>query len=281
MSCVTRRAPAAVWLALGLLGCAAAATEAPSDGRPARLELVVAPAGVVSGEAFGTQPVVRVVDAAGRPLAASAGDGLLVRAALSQGSGQLGGVLESAVRDGRATFVGLGVAGTGAHALDFTLVDQSVPVLTAPIVVAPAGDGVRLLLGASSMLGARQAQLVEVPLLLDLSGRGTTDLSAITLRLAWDPTRLSYAGNEPGTWVDAVGGAASVTVNALPASTGAFLLSGFSVQPTTASFRLRTLRFTSLQPGSTPVNAVVTTAGASTGTTIPITVRNLDVRVLP
>ena len=270
----------AIVLCTALVSACEVSVAPRTDGTPSQLALVSAPAGAMSGNAFTTQPVLAVLDAEGRPVTDQTGAPRVVQVVLGEGTGLLGGIVEAEVRDGVARFDGLGITGGGSHGLRFTLVGHPVPPLVSSVLVVPPSDGVRLNVGASSVVGGRLARQLEVPLLVDLQNRGAQDLSALTVRVTWDPQRLSYVGNDPGDWRDVAGNAASVTVNTEQASAGEFRLSGFSVQPTTTSFRARTLRFSPLQPGSSSIAATVTVAGTSSGASLPLVVRHLDVRVL-
>jgi Domain of unknown function (DUF1929)/Glyoxal oxidase N-terminus len=76
------------------------------------------PATALTGEVFdpGSQPAVRLLDASGNPMG-----GVTVTAGTANGSGTLGGGLTSNTdASGVATFLDLGITGTGAHALKFT-----------------------------------------------------------------------------------------------------------------------------------------------------------------
>lgn len=275
---VLRWCPILLVGSLTLVACDVAV--APRGAAPTALAFVAAPAGAVSGNALTTQPVIAVLDADGRPIAGTPTTPRVVQVALDGGAGTLGGILEAEVVDGRATFDGIGIVGGGAQTLRFTLVDHPAASLAATVQVAPPSEGIRLNVGASSLIAGRVQRTLEVPVLVDLQSRGAQDLGALTVRLTWDPQKLSYVGDDPGAWRDLAGGNASVTVNTQQTATGEFRLTGYSVQPTTSSFRLRTLRFSPLLPGATPITATVTVAGTSAGAPIPIAVRHLDVRVL-
>jgi hypothetical protein len=91
------------------------------------------PVAALSGEVFdpAAQPVVQVRDAAGNPAAG-------IEVTVTKGAG--GGTLEGATTattdvSGNATFVDLGIRGTGAHPLVFTA--GSVTVTSSPVDVSP------------------------------------------------------------------------------------------------------------------------------------------------
>ena len=96
-------------------------TATAEEGLPPVPEIIIVtqpPATAVDGEVFGaaSQPVVRVEDGSGNPIA-----GVTVTAALGSGSGTLEGA-NTAVSgsDGVARFGDLGVAGQGSHTITFT-----------------------------------------------------------------------------------------------------------------------------------------------------------------
>ena len=91
------------------------------DGPPPEPEIIIVtqpPATALDGEVFAaaSQPVVRVEDGSGNPIA-----GATVTAALASGSGTLEGATTAVSgSDGVATFGDLGVAGQGNHTIQFT-----------------------------------------------------------------------------------------------------------------------------------------------------------------
>ncbi len=96
------------------------------------LEVQVAPAGAVSGAPFGTQPVIRIVDAAGLVVAGAA---LTVTAELNSGGGVLSGTLTATAVGGVATFTNLAIAGSGAHVLRFSTAVPALSVLSPSFAV--------------------------------------------------------------------------------------------------------------------------------------------------
>jgi hypothetical protein len=99
------------------------------------------PVSALTSEVFSpvAQPVVRVTDAAGNPVA-----GAEVTASIASGSGAVEGDATIATgTDGVATFVDLGIRGTGEHTLAFTTGTAS--VTSSPVSISPlppeAGSG--------------------------------------------------------------------------------------------------------------------------------------------
>jgi hypothetical protein len=127
-----------------------------SAGSAAKLAIVTQPSASANSEqAFDRQPVVRVVDAIGNPVAAA---GITVTAAIASGTGTLLGTL-SVQTDGNgiARFTNLAIQGSDAHTLIFgapglaTVVSSTIGVsglpsasastITAPATLAAGADG--------------------------------------------------------------------------------------------------------------------------------------------
>ncbi len=86
-------------------------------GAGTALAMVTEPAGANSGAAFGTQPVVRVLDASGNVATSYSGT---VTASIGSGGGTLSGTAGVTVVNGVATFTNLSILGTaGARTLSF------------------------------------------------------------------------------------------------------------------------------------------------------------------
>jgi hypothetical protein len=91
----------------------------------ASLSIQTQPAGATNGVAFGTQPVVHVLDNAG--LLVTGGAPLAVTASINTGGGALGGTVTVNTVNGVATFGTLAITGTGDHTLQFS---TTAPALT-------------------------------------------------------------------------------------------------------------------------------------------------------
>ncbi len=102
------------------------------------------PSGAVSGSAFTTQPVVRILDNAGLVVTTGTGATLVVTAAKATGAGTLGGTLTATAVNGVATFSSLAITGSGAHTLQFTTASPALNVSSTSFTVNP---------GAASKLG--------------------------------------------------------------------------------------------------------------------------------
>jgi uncharacterized protein YjdB len=242
---------------------------------PYVLALTTVPVGGTSNTFLPTQPVVSVQTPAG---AVVSGEVRQVTATLASGSGSLSGTTTVSTVNGVATFTDLAITGTGAHTLAFTTTGTAALTSGALTMVAPTS--MRLLVGATPSLAGTAATDVVIPVLLDLSGRGSQDLAAITARFTWDPTKYTYVGNDAGTWVDASGGAASVTVNATNTASGTLSLTGFTTDATTASATLRTITLRPVASGPVVMSATVSTAGNVNGTSVTVVPRNLGGTVI-
>ena len=237
---------------------------------PYVLALTAAPAGGTSNTFLSTQPAVAVRTPGGAVVSA---DVRQITAALASGSGSLSGTTTVSTVNGVATFTDLAITGTGAHTLAFTTTGASAVTSGAVTMLAPTS--MRLLVAATPSLAGTAATDVVIPVLLDLSGRGTQDLAAITATFTWDPAKFAYVSNAAGTWVDASGGVASVTVNASNTASGTLSLSGFTNDATTASFTLRTITLRPVASGPVVMSATVAVAGNVTGTSVTVVPRNL------
>ena len=117
-------------------GLASASASLTVTQTPATLVVLTQPAGATTGSSLATQPVVQVLDNAGRPIL---GSSLAVAATIASGTGTLTGSPATAV-DGVATFSGLRVDGSGAVTLAFSTASPALRVVSAtfPVAVGPA-----------------------------------------------------------------------------------------------------------------------------------------------
>jgi hypothetical protein len=139
-----------------------------------------------------------------------------------------------------------------------------------------ASGGIVLNVGPSPTENAARGQNITVPILLDLSNRGTDNLAAITVTVRWDASRFSLSNQLPGTWP---GG--SVITNP---TAGQIIISGQSPLGVTTSFTLLSLVLSTsagAATGSTPITATVSIASGEFGAPISVGVRNLTVTITP
>jgi hypothetical protein len=173
-----------------------------------------------------------------------------------------------------ARFTDLAITGTGAHTLRFSSTGLA-DVTATPVTVA-APTTMRLLVGATPTLAGTAGTDVVIPLGLDLQGRGTQNLAAITTTVTWDPAKYTFVAHGTGTWVDDNGDPATVTVNANNVATGTISISGYTNEGTTASgLVLRTITLRPVATGPVTVSATVTSAGNASGQTVTVVPRQL------
>jgi hypothetical protein len=239
-----------------------------------QLAVITQPAGATSGTPFTSQPVVEIRDASGNRLTSST---LLVTATVESGTGTLGGVTSVVAVNGVATFANLGVIGSGAHRLRFSTTSPLLAVSAPDLTVSAGAPGIRLNVGTFSVAQGIVGSDLSVPLVADLSTRGSVTLAALTITVSWDPTKLSYVGNTAGSWVDSQGSFVSPVVNSDNAVSGVLRISGYSTSETTTSFILRNLQLRPLVAGTATVTAVIDAAGDEMATNITVTPRNLTV----
>ena len=168
------------------------------DGPPPEPEIIIVtqpPATALDGEVFAaaSQPVVRVEDGSGNPIA-----GATVTAALASGSGTLEGATTAVSgSDGVATFGDLGVAGQGNHTIQFTGSEATATSSAIALSALPAE--------ANSGEWGPQIAWSIVPLHISLLPTGKV--------LAWGREEISGGMGQPRLW-DPTSGAptAAITV---------------------------------------------------------------------
>ncbi len=173
----------------------------------ASLSVQTQPAGAVTGTAFTTQPVVRVLDNAGLLVTTGTGASQVITAAVATGSGTLGGTLTATASGGVATFTNLAITGTGAHTLQFSTTSPSLTVNSSSFTVA-AGSPTQLAIttqpsGAVSGVNFTTQPVVQIR---DAGGNLTSSTANVTATIA------TGTGTLVGTaTVAAVGGVATFT----------------------------------------------------------------------
>lgn len=125
------------------------------------LVLQTQPAGAVSGSAFTTQPVVRILDAQGNLVTTGPGATLTVTAAKASGGATLSGTLTVNAVGGIAVFTNLAFTGTGtgAHTIRFSTVSPNLSVTSANVNVAV---GPAAIIAAASTQSQSAAVLTNV-----------------------------------------------------------------------------------------------------------------------
>jgi hypothetical protein len=115
-----------------LAGCGGGGTEPSAP--PTALAVVTQPGGGASGNALGTQPVIRVQDATGAIVRDAA---MVVTASIESGTGTISGTTTATAVAGVATFTDLKVVGAGAHSLRFTAGTLTPAVSSAFTIIGP------------------------------------------------------------------------------------------------------------------------------------------------
>jgi hypothetical protein len=237
---------------------------------PFVLSVATAAAGGTSNALLPTQPVVEVRDLSNALVTTVRS----VTASLASGSGTLSGTTTVTTVNGVARFTDLAITGTGAHTLRFA--STGLADITATPVTIAAPTTMRLLVGAAPTLAGTAGTDVVIPLGLDLQGRGTQNLAAITTTVTWDPAKYTFVAHGAGTWVDDNGDPATVTVNANNVATGTISISGFTNEGTTASgLVLRTITLRPVATGPVTVSATVSAAGNVSGQAVTVVPRQL------
>ena len=221
----------------------------------ASLSMQVQPTGAVTGIAFTTQPVVRILDQGGVVVTTGTDASLVVTAAIASGTGTLGGTSTATAVNGVATFANLQITGTGAHTLQFTTASPALSVTSASVTVA-AGSATQVALttqpsGAVSGVAFTTQPVVQ---LRDAGGNLTSSTASVTVTISSGTGILSGT-----TTVNAVNGVVTFT-NLKIAGSGSHRLtfsSGVLTSATSSSFSV-TQSGSSLSVSTQP-------AGASSG----------------
>lgn len=245
----------------------------------ASLAITTQPAGATSNAAFGTQPVIELRDNAGLRVI---GGTAVVTAARASGSGTLYGTTARAAVDGVVSFTDLAIEGSGAHTLSFGAVGATAAT-SASFDVAALAPGIRLKVGNAPAVSVTGGTEFQIPIIVDLSNRGSDDLASISVTLSWSPEAFEFVSNTAGSWTDAGGGAATVIVNDAEATSGELSIAGFTTGATTGTFTLTTIVLRARVPMETvqaPVNAAISAAGNAAGSEITVTPRTLGVSIL-
>jgi hypothetical protein len=138
-------------------------------------------------------------------------------------------------------------------------------------------NGIVLNMTASATQSVTTNTDITIPILIDMSNRGSDDLASISVSVTWDPTKFTYQSSSTGNFP---GGA--MTPNATNAPTGTFLLSGFSATGALADFTLYNIVLrANATTGPFAVSATVSSAGKEAGSAIIVTPRNVTVTITP
>lgn len=197
-----------------------------SAGSATRLVVVTEPSATArSGVAFERQPVVRIVDAIGNPVATS---GISVTAAIASGSGSLQGTLSvSTDASGIARFTNLAITGSGTHTLIFAASGLA-SVVSAPIAVVGPPSASASTIEAPATLAAGADGTVRVTL-RTASGTPIAGM-AVTLTMSGEGGTVSPASATTNT-----SGVATFTIRSTATGTRALTATadGVTIGPVT------------------------------------------------
>jgi len=219
--------------------------------------MVVQPVGSVTGVAFPTQPQVRLQAA---DLSAVSLAGIAITAVITSGSGSLIGSLTATTNaSGIATFIDVGLVGSGAHTLRFTA-NGLTDVVSASVSVAD-----RLVVTVQPA-GATTGQAFTTQPVVRLQSQDLSFILApgltVTATIASGTGVLSGAAIAI-TDVAGIASFATLVITGSGNHTLSFMVSGTSVLPTTSStFSVSTAGVASklamsVQPGSMAITEVV------------------------
>ncbi|MES2177016.1 MAG: hypothetical protein V4550_04050 [Gemmatimonadota bacterium] len=124
--------------------------------------------------------------------------------------------------------------------------------------------------GAGGQITATPNTTVAVPIVIDMSAAGGTNLASLTTTVSWSPTRLTFDSLKAGSF-------GSVSFNSANASAGQLSLSVFDAAGTTSTVTVATVYFTA-STGATSVTLLPTAAGSDVGANLMsiVRVRKLD-----
>jgi hypothetical protein len=160
----------------------------------------------------------------------------------------------------------------------FTVQVTDVATATASNTFALTVNGIEVTLSSSATQSVQSGTDITVPILIDMSHRGTDDLASIAITVTWDPAKLTYLSSAAGNWP----GGPALTPNDLNAGTGTFLLSAFAATGATADFTLYTITLhANATLGAFPVAVTVNSAGKEAGSAILVTPRSVTVTIIP
>ncbi len=186
------------------------------------LQIQTQPAGAVSGAAFTTQPVIRILDASGLVVTTGAAATAAVTVTRASGTATLGGTTTVNAVAGVATFTNLAFTGlgTGAHTLTFATTTPALSVTSAPVTVTP---GAAATITATSSLSQSVAAgtAVAAPPTVRVTDAGGNPVSGVAVTFTVTTGGGSIAPASPATVTTNASGVAALTSWTLGAVAGA------------------------------------------------------------
>ncbi|HYV96978.1 MAG TPA: putative Ig domain-containing protein [Gemmatimonadaceae bacterium] len=139
-------------------------------------------------------------------------------------------------------------------------------------------NGIALNVTASATQSVQTGQDITIPLLIDMSHRGTDDIGSITVSLTWDQTRFDFKSASAGTGIGAAATIGPATVN----PGGPVNCSVFSASGTTSDFTVCNVVLTAkTTTGVSGINASVSASANAVGNPVFVTPRNVSVTITP
>ncbi len=193
-------------------GAASGSASANVSQQAGSIEVQRQAGGAVSGVAFVTQPVVRILDLQGNVVTTGSGASAVVTATRASGIATLSGTVTATAVNGVATFTNLGFSGlgVGAHTIRFTSNNPQLTVVSAVVNVA-AGSAASVVANSSVSQSARVATAVSEPPSVRAVDAGGNAVSGVNVTF----TVLSGGGSispaSPATVTTAANGVAAIT----------------------------------------------------------------------
>jgi uncharacterized protein YjdB len=195
---------------------------------PASLSIQTQPAGAVTGAAFTTQPVVRVLDNAGLVVTTGPGATLSIAATINSGSGTLSGTVSEAAVNGVTTFTTLAITGFGPHTLQFATSTPSLSVNSAALSVA-AGPPTTIASNSATPQTANAGTAVAAPPSVKVTDAGGNPVAGVNVVFAVTSGGGATSPASPATVATNALGVATLTSWTLGATAGANTLTATAV----------------------------------------------------
>ncbi len=192
------------------------------------LEVATAPNGAVSGSPFLSQPVIRVLDAAGAVVTTGAGATLTVTATIASGAGTLGGTTAVAAVAGVATFSNLSITGAGAHSLRFATSSPALEVVSSVFTVGSAPPTQLALVTPPSASATSGVPFATQPVVEVRDAGGTKVSTSVSVTVALFSGSGTLVGTTTVASVDGTATFAGLQINGSGAHVLRFTSSGLT-----------------------------------------------------
>ena len=186
----------------------------------ASLQMQTQPAGATSGEAFTTQPVVRILDNAGLIVTTGAGATLSVGASIASGSGTIGGTTSVNAVNGLATFTNLSITGTGAHTIEFETTTPALSIVSASVDVQAAAPVATTIAANSATSQSGTVSTTVTAPSVRVTDAGDNPVSGVNVTFTLTAGNGSISPASPAVVATNASGIASLTTWTLGATPG-------------------------------------------------------------